>query len=136
MWSDSTIEATSGWSLPVTHSLTVRNEGERVVIPQGTMRVTRLFGREVAVEEINPGGLRVLSGQTRTFTTQWGTVQNDSFSPWTIGIFDVEVTVQPWGEGDAFHARQRIVVFPWKGAIILLVVVLIAWMHRFSRGPT
>ena len=132
---DNSIESASGWSLPVTSYLTLRNEGERVVIPAGTMRVSRLFGREVAVEEINLQGSRVLAGQTRTFTTQWGT-SSEGLSPWTVGIFDVEVAVSPWSEGDVFYARQRIVIFPWKGSLVLLVVIsLIVWLHRFFRGP-
>jgi len=127
---------TDQWGLPVVSSVTVRNEGERVVIPQGTMRIMNLFGRERARIALNETGLRVLEGQTRTFTTQWGTSQDQEI-PRLFGIYFVEFELQPWSDGDTFHARQRIVVFPWRGLLVLLAVLLFTgWLHRFSRGST
>jgi len=135
-WLDATIESSGGWSLPVIGHLSVRNEGERVVIPQGSMRITSLFGREVALNSVNVEGSRAVSGQTRTFTTYWGEQEEDTKQPFAIGLFTVDLEVQPWEDGEVFHARQHIIIFPWKGALFALVILgLLAWMHRFSRGP-
>jgi hypothetical protein len=133
-WLDVTIEA-NGLSLPVTGLLSVRNEGERVVIPQGTMRITSLFGREVALSSVNVEGSRVVSGQTRTFTTYWGEQEEDSRQPFAIGVFTVDLEIQPWEDGEVFNARQHIILFPWLGALVALVILgLLAWMHKFSRS--
>lgn len=133
-WLDTSFE-TYGWSLPVTSSIRVRNEGDRVVIPQGTMRITSLFGREVALEEVNAEGSRVLNGQTRTFTTRWGEYSDDSDQPFVIGIFTVDLEVAPWEGAEVFHARQHIILLPWRTALIALAILgLLAWMHSFSRS--
>ncbi len=134
-WLDVDIDTATGWSLPVTGSIRVRNEGERVVIPQGTMRITSLFGREVALQEVNVEGSRVVGGQTRSFTTHWGEQEDQPDQPFAIGIFTVDLELQPWEDAEVFYARQHIVLFPWRGALIALAILgLLAWMHNFSRS--
>ena len=132
-WLDVSVEH-SAWQLPVESTIRVRNEGERVVIPQGTMRVTSLLGREVANMSINSEGSRVLEDQTRSFTTYWGE-EASSQQPLAVGIFTIDLEVQPWEDGEVFYARQHIILFPWRGAVIALALIgLLAWLQKFLRG--
>lgn len=117
--------------LPAKFSLTLRNEGERVVQPTGTLTITSLFGRVVETVTFNPDARRVASGQTRTLSALWGEQTQDGFfssliaewSPLTIGLFEAHLQVQPWEGAETHEETQRVTIVPVRTIILVLIVL-------------
>jgi hypothetical protein len=133
--------------LPVNFELRVRNNGSVHIQPQGTVRVTDMFGREVASIPTNPLNSRVLPSSVRRIRSSWG----PSDLPNNAGFFsDVMSEVKGFGFGRytatvavayGTQAHQPLTatvsfwIIPWRlllvVCILLLVFVLfLKWYNR------
>ncbi|MBU0614017.1 hypothetical protein KJ766_01885, partial [Patescibacteria group bacterium] len=121
--------------LPIHFFATMRNEGESLSVPAGFVRIKNIFGTLVTVVSLNTNGNRLVSGQTRTFSGQWGEsdgkegflseVKNE-ISYFTIGLFKIEPVVIPF-ENEAIELESYwIVVFPWRVISIVFIILLFA----------
>jgi len=54
---------------PVNIGYTLKNEGNVTESPAGTITMKYMFGKKIAINDINPVGSLALIGQTRTFTS-------------------------------------------------------------------
>lgn len=67
-------------SLPSELTLQVKNDGNVLESPTGTIKITNIFGSEVARFPVNPNGNRLLPASTRSFTVTWS-------DPWAFGPY-------------------------------------------------
>lgn len=132
--------------LPITFTVEVANNGERIAQPYGIVRITDVFGGEVASLDVNEDFRRVPSGLVRTFTTQWGEVsisQGLGYELWReltagVGLFTAELVMSPYPGAEAtLQATTRLLVFPWRVAAIacgifgLVYFVVVRKQRRF-----
>lgn len=117
-----------GLRFPQQMVVTMRNDGEGVAVPTGSVVVTNLFG---AVHEypMNPQGKRVPPGQTRTWSVETPLRSLASLS-----------TVSLVGEDGLMigEAHRVVVMSPWVlggiiGGAILFVVATVRWRKRQQK---
>ncbi|MDP2631720.1 MAG: hypothetical protein Q8P30_03055 [Candidatus Uhrbacteria bacterium] len=120
--------------LPIDFYTTIRNSGSSISQPSGTITIKNLFGSITDVLDFNPNANRVLAGQDRTIQASWGEqssadgfVQNLSqeFSQFTIGIFTVELNIQPWSDYSEWNSQIRVVVIPWRMLLVALALFIL-----------
>ncbi len=115
-------------SLPVTVSLTIQNDGPRLVQPYGAIKIMSLLGREVETLEINPGGYRVLAGEQRTYQTSWGSGEG-GIANFALGVFKIESDLSAWPEGPALEVDSSwVIVIPRYSVLAILVLLALAWL--------
>ena len=117
--------------LHTTFSATVRNGGDRVVQPYGTLQITNTFGGVVEEIDINPSLYRVPTNDEREFTVQSGEEERAGFlhelwrevAQHRVGVFTARLVAAPYPGADAtLYATTRFVVLPWRFAVVLLVL--------------
>lgn len=123
--------------LPVTFSVDIANNGERVVQPYGIVRVRDIFGRTITSLEFNAVLRRVPVGLTRTFDVQWGesletrSIFHELWRELTsgVGLFTAEFVAAPYpGAEPTLQATTRLLVFPWRIAGIVCGVGTLAYL--------
>lgn len=137
---------------------TLKNEGNVVEAPAGSMTIKGLFGREHIIDELNPNKLLALIDQTRTFTTcvqpKAEKVEFDGANTETIkcgsahlwpGYYKVSLEAYYGQNG---NTTQEIIgssafwYLPiWFLAVLLVVLILLAFMifkvrQRFSPSSS
>lgn len=109
--------------LPVKFLATFRNNGERVVQPEGKLVVSNLLGFKKQEIEINPEFRRLASGQDRTLQVLWGgRAEPEGFfeemkaeaSQLRLGIYRAKLEAVPWQGGTPMKATVHFVIFPWR----------------------
>ena len=125
--------------LPISFSLTIQNNGPRLVQPSGNLKIMSLLGREVESVEMNPGGYRVLAGEQRMYQVAWG--EDDEYgtdlfgsllrelSHFTIGVFHVQPELQAWPGGpDLDVSSMWVFVLPPYSMFVLIVLLGLLWI--------
>lgn len=115
--------------LPISFALTLRNSGERIVQPQGSVDIVSIFGKTVDSFDINPADKRVSAGQTRTFVTVW------DGRPGVLGagIYRVRLRVAPWVHGEEFMQELTVVYAPKRTVLLLSAFfILFILISRYS----
>lgn len=136
---DATPGLTSG--LPVDVTVTIVNDGERVLQPYGTVTIRNTFGGEVATYDINPALRRIPAGHERAYTVSWGDAEGErnvfqklwrEIVDFRVGVFTAELLAAPYPGGEAaFTETTRVVVFPWR---VFLVGGIAAGAYVFVRA--
>ncbi|MFH1632002.1 MAG: hypothetical protein ABIA47_03240 [bacterium] len=120
--------------LPAEFYTTIRNSGQQITQPSGTIRITNIFGSTVDVIDLNPDENRVLGGQTRTLKVGWGNDEEAQgytqgliaeLRQFTMGIFTAELSAEAWPGYGEWSASTRLVVIPWR-TITLAATLFIA----------
>ena len=101
--------------------LTVRNNGEKIVQPTGTIIIESMFGNPVELISLNPNGSRTMSGQIRTYEGAW-----DSF--FAIGYYSAQIEVRSWEGGETYNDEITFFILPIEQISIALVVLVILWL--------
>lgn len=115
--------------LPISFAFTVRNTGERVVQPQGSINVTNMFGKTVETFDVNPSDKRILPNQARTFVTAWDAEP----SRFSVGVYRVQLRVAPWIQGEEFMQELTVVYVPKRTVILLSAfAILLILISRYS----
>lgn len=111
--------------LPVSFTLRVRNDGNTVEVPTGTITIRNLFGQVSHTIPVNAEGSRVLPGSTRYLNAAWD--QAWGFGPYTATLA-MDKTNPP-------EASLRIFVWPLKGMAIAFggLLLLIAGYFGLKR---
>lgn len=123
----------SEWPLSV--FLSVKNTGDRVLQPSGTVELVDIFGKTVAMQQLNVSANRVLSGTNRTFTTE---LSGDG--RWLLpGVYTVRLQATAWPHGDEITQELTIIYFTWEkllmcalvfSALLLILIKTIASRRR------
>lgn len=131
-------------TLNVTVAITVVNGGDRVVQPYGTVQLRTMFGTLVDEVDVNPSLYRVPTNDQRVYTVRSGDDEHGGFFDelWReivqhrVGVFTARLVAAPYpGADTTLSATTRFVVFPWRSAVVLLVLcggVTVAWRKRRS----
>jgi hypothetical protein len=140
--------------LPVLIQTTIENQGGSYTIPQGTLVVRNVFGRERTRIPFNPTGSRILSGSRRSFSHVWQNhppgveggfwtmvgeeLSNGGFGPYTLSFEPNNETGLPMTE------LFRVSIWPvrlmalFAGIVSLLIIVFYGirrrLIHRFMRA--
>lgn len=125
--------------LPVTFFTTYRNVGDGILQPDGVVTVRNMFGSTVFQKSFNPRGNRLVPGQVRTFASTWeGNQQSGLFgelSPLKIGIYTVEIVVQPWEGSEEMSLTERVVFVPWRtGSLVLGLIVFVLFVRKYRKA--
>lgn len=108
----------------------VRNEGSVHIKPTGTLRITNMFNKEVAVISINEKGGNILPGSIRRFEQQLS-------KPRLFGRYKVEANIQ-YG-GDPLSQTLTFWVIPYKlialvlGMLLITIAALRIGVKRYNR---
>ncbi len=135
--------------LPVLIQATVENQGGSYAIPQGTLVVRNMFGRERSRIPFNPTGSRILSGSRRSFSHVWqnhppgveagfwamvgGELSNGGFGPYTLSFEPSH------GNGLPTTELFRISIWPvrlmalFAGIVFALIIVLYGIRRQLIR---
>lgn len=104
--------------LPAELTVQIKNDGNVVELPTGTVFISNVFGSKVAQFPVNPNGSRLLPASARTFTMAW----NDE---WAFGPYKATVSM------DKTQPEQSsITIYVWNfrwlsygaGGLLLLVI--------------
>jgi hypothetical protein len=120
-------------ALPISFFVTLKNDGEQIVQPVGAIHIKSMFGKEVAMLEINPKMNRVAHEQTRSFSAVWS--DRSTILP-PLGVFRAVFSVEPWNDGEVLEKEIRVVVislpalFFWIVGIIILIKTLLRVKRR------
>lgn len=130
-------------SLPTQFFLTIRNDGERILQPEGNIVVKNIFGKDVALFDFNPLSKRIPENQERTFVVEWGqeNLQKGFFqkviqetSSFHLGVYKAHLDAKTWSDGEPLIATKIFVLFPWRTIVsfsgILLVLVGVIYFTR------
>ncbi len=129
-------------TLNVTVATTIVNGGDRVVQPYGTVQIRNTFGMLVDEVDVNPSLYRVPTNDQRVYTVRIGDDESGGFfnELWReivqhrVGVFTARLVATPYpGAESALSATTRFVVFPWRSAVVLLVLggaCAVAWRKR------
>jgi hypothetical protein len=115
---------------PITFGLRVRNEGNVHIKPDGTMRVTNIFGKEVQVLPVNELGGNILPKSIRKFEKQFGEGKR------LFGKYTVEANVHY--DGKTLTQSESFWVIPYKqiaialGILLLLIVIVRSGIKRYN----
>lgn len=111
--------------------LSLKNTGNGLVQPIGTIEVKGLFGKVILAEQVNPDQKRLLPGQEYIFTNNFE-VPSNIFS---LGYHRMILRVSPWIHANEFKEELTIFVFPWRLTIFVgvIVAVLITMRHIKNR---
>ncbi len=121
--------------LPVGFRISVVNEGNVHMIPQGTVRITNVFGSTVAKLQANPDASRVLPASTRLFSTAWrkgGVIPGGGFfiglrnelMNFAIGPYEASVSFTDPAFSDLTERTVKFSVWPWR-ALVSLAALLV-----------
>jgi hypothetical protein len=116
---------------PISFTEKLSNEGNIHEKPTGTLRVTNMLGREVAVLSINQLGGNVLPGSTRRFDQQLN-------KPRLFGRYTVQADIQY--AGNPLRSTLTFWVIPYKliaitlGLIIIAVAAILIGLKRYKRS--
>jgi hypothetical protein len=101
---------------PVSFTVMFKNEGNVHVKPVGTVKVSRLWGRQMA--EFAAGGENVLPNSSRQFSAEWQDVPS-------IGIFSARAELSYGKTGHTtLSPAAYFVVLPWKLVLAGLAIFL------------
>lgn len=124
-----TLASTQGNALTVQ----IQNAGNAYVKPTGTIEIDPLVGRK-AVVDLNPDALRILVGETRTWSVEWGMPGSSTWmsrltSEWrafALGPVRVIATLHVGADTRAVTKTtiQRFWVFPWRTGLLILLMLL------------
>lgn len=119
-------------NLPISFFLTIKNEGEQIVQPVGMIKIENIFGREVALLEVNPDLHRVADGQIRTFSAVWDSKQ--TILP-PLGVFKARLIISPWNGEELIEKETTIIVVSWLTLFFWVagIIVLINALKRAKR---
>lgn len=126
--------------LPVTFAVTVRNGGERIVQPVGSIQIYNAFGTIVRQLPLNVDGKRIFAGEERTLMVQWGGDEDPQSlvqklyvqaSQFVFGPFSAEIIFTPWEGADPLAQQVALFAFPWQ--LFLLLTILIIVIVVFAR---
>lgn len=115
---------------PVTFVERIKNEGSVHVKPLGTLRITNMFNKEVAVLSVNEKGGNILPQSTRKFEQ---TLEKSRL----FGRYNVEANIQYSGQN--LSGTMTFWVIPYKliaivlGIIIILIAILRVVLKRYNR---
>ena len=118
--------------LPVNFAITVRNAGERIVQPTGSIQIYNVFGTIVRQLPVNVDGKRILAGDDRTLMVQWGSGEGPQsyvqklyvqVSQFAFGPFSAELTITPWEGADPLTQQISLFAFPWQLFLVLCLVI-------------
>lgn len=132
--------------LPVGFRISVVNEGNVHVIPQGIVRIKNIFGSTVAKLPANPDASRILPASTRQLSTAWmkGNVTpgggffnglRNELMNFAIGPYEATVSFTDQAfTGNASHT-VRFSVWPWRilVSIAALFVLFCAGFVLFKK---
>lgn len=117
--------------LPIRFQTTVRNDGQRILQPQGNVTVRNMFGGLVDNYALNETKRRIPAGQERTFINEWGDkADNSSFfaslknetKQLAFGFFKVELSLEPYVGGENITAVTNVFIFPWRFLMVITAV--------------
>lgn len=116
--------------------LRVQNSGSVYFKPAGEVVLNPLIGKRRVLSS-NPGDLRILPGQSRSWTVRWGEEISLAFLPSLLGelrwfaLGPVEVAIEVVAqEGVSDEVSSRFWVFPWRTGLILLGVLILYVIFR------
>ena len=140
-------------TLPVSFHATVRNEGQRILQPRGSVTIRNMFGGIVSSYAVNESERRIPNNQQRTFGVDWGekpgatasqdisntSTTNGGFikeltretEQFVIGFFKAELVLEPYSGGENITATTSVFIFPWR--FILVVTVVFALFYGLVR---
>lgn len=121
--------------LPVGFRISIVNEGNVHVIPQGTVRIKNVFGSTVAKLQANPDASRILPASTRLLSTAWrkGSVipPGDGFfnglrnelMNFAIGPYEATVSFSDPAFTGATERTVKFSVWPWRSLVSLTALL-------------
>jgi hypothetical protein len=101
---------------PVAVTTEIKNNGDYHIAPSGTITVKDIFGRVVA--KTNLSEANIFPDSSRVTTTKVG-------PKWMIGKFTANLDAKYGETGKMLTASLAFWVFPWKLAILVLLIVAI-----------
>jgi hypothetical protein len=140
-----------GWlraHVPVTFSYRFNNTGGDRVVPEGSVRVTNLFGSVVATFDANPQRGSVLPGSTRRYGVVWsgdsapapeasfGALLAHEWREFRFGWYRAELALDWQHDGsDVLRATTSVVLVPWRLLLVgfLLLGVGMFALRRYNR---
>ncbi len=111
--------------------VSVRNNGNVVVVPQIRVTIKDALGRPIAERILNEEEGRVLPGVERRFTTSIDSIPTEFVESlgWRVRNFalgPVSVILSiTYGDGQTLHDQQAVWVWPWQVGVASLVAVAI-----------
>jgi len=125
----------TGLQLPATFHATFRNEGVRILQPEGTVTIKNMLGGTVIVLPLNEELRRIPGGQERTFSATWGEDSEQGFisqlrsevGQLAVGFFSVELHAELWDGGDVVRDLITIFLFPWRFLLIFIAVLALLY---------
>lgn len=119
--------------LPADFSVRLRNEGNGVYVPEGSVRIQNAFGSTVATLPINPEAKRVLPESVRALSVSW---EKDAFA---IGPYTATLYLD---QTDIAETSVRFYVWPWRtmawiaGGFIALILIYAVLKRIIIRRAT
>ena len=103
---------------PIKFAVTVKNEGNTYIRPEGNWIIKDIFGRTKAILSINPRILQILPHKEKILENKWE-------GPFAFGPYHVLLSMN-YGKDNAQSLNYNfwIFVFPLKFTIILLFVII------------
>lgn len=101
-----------------------QNTGGVALKPTGDIIIKNQFARTVAVIPVNDYGLKVVSGASQDYFSQWD--RNDT---WGLGLgwYSADLALN-YGTTETFNARLNFFIFPWKVALFTLIFLLAVYI--------
>jgi hypothetical protein len=116
----------------------IQNLGNTHVKPQGTIRITNMFGQEAALIHFNDQGSNVLPSSIRRFDNSWD--NNKGFGRYKASLgLNYGVAVDKGGNGmQSIFAEQTFWIIPWRTiipvslAVIFIISLIILWLRFYK----
>jgi len=134
--------------VPVEFSYRFNNTGGDRVVPEGSVRITNLFGQEVATFDANPQRGSVLPASTRRYGVTWssgaapqpeasfGALLAHEWQQFRLGWYRAELTLN-WQHdgGDVLRATTSVMLIPWRLLLVGLVILVagLGVLRQYNR---
>lgn len=138
------LDGETAFDLPAQFKIAVKNEGTNHITPVGEIRISNVFGTEVARIPFNPDLGRLLPSSTRIYSADWtrDSTSTGSFvsnlaqewSPFLLGPYQASINILEPTSTRVEVAPVGIVILPWRTLLIMsLVLVLILGISMRGR---
>ncbi len=106
------------FSFPITFAVSVKNEGNTYIRPEGNWIIKDIFGRTKAILNLNPRILQILPQKEKILENKWE-------GPFAFGPYRVLLSMQ-YGKDNLKSLTHSFVifVFPWKFTLILVFILI------------